>query len=273
MPQSRVRAKRRRQRIIIASIVFVLLSLLLGGLVWLSYAPFLRITVINVSGEQTLDTATITTFVQNEIAGYRWYLFANNDIFLYPKTQIETDLPAQMPVIASAEVRAVNFHTIAVDIVERQPKALWCAGNLDASSTNCLLLDQSGAAYAPADLSIVGQNGGYQHYYGTLSNTTTTPQQYLPPTVFTSLSALVDTIAESQPQDSVTSVYVDENNDVHVDFASGFKLLFTLSDDGGVYSRFQLALQSDAFAGHTIADFQYLDLRFGDRLYYKLKGQ
>ena len=48
--------------------------------------------------------------------------------------------------------------------------------------------------------------------------------------------------------------------------------MFALGDDGGdVFDRFSLALQSDLFKKHALSDFDYLDLRFGDKLYYKLK--
>ena len=67
--------------------------------------------------------------------------------------------------------------------------------------------------------------------------------------------------------------FVDSNGDVHIMFASGFTLLFPISADGGdVYQRFTLALQSDPFTSHKLSDFEYLDLRFGDKLYYKLKA-
>ena len=34
-----------------------------------------------------------------------------------------------------------------------------------------------------------------------------------------------------------------------------------------------LALEAEPFKGHALSDFEYLDLRFGDRLYYKLKSE
>jgi hypothetical protein len=271
LPASRVRSRRRKRFVIFISIVFGCLLLIFAGLVWLSHASFLRITTITVSGEQTISEASVQAVVQNQLAGSYGYLFARDNIFLYPKGRIEAALPAAMTVIASVEVHAVNFHTIAVSIVERQPKALWCGESTDASSSSCLLLDQNGVAYDPADP--LAQTSTYKRYFGVLS-ASSTPAQYLTPSSFSSLSALVDTLAQSQPQDSIASVFVDPNNDVHVTFGSGFTLLFALSADGGdVYSPFMLALQSDPFTGHTIGDFEYLDLRFGDRLYYKLKGQ
>ena len=263
-----MRTRRRKRRGVIAVTILVIFLIMLGGLVWLSHSGFLRITSIEVSGEQTILASNVEDAVQSQLAGSYWHLFAKNNIFLYPKSQINNALPAAMPVIASAEVRAVNFHTISVSIVERQPKALWCGNTVEASSSNCFLLDQNGVAYAPsADFS----GDAYKRYYGALSGGST-PQQYLTPASFISLGALVDTIAQSQPQDAIASVSVDQDSDVRVAFSSGFTLLFDLSQSGGdVYQRFELALQSDAFAGRTIADFQYLDLRFGDRLYYKLK--
>lgn len=277
LPQSKVRAKRRKRQYIVGAIIFVLFLLVLGGSVWLSRASFLRITDIQVSGTQTVAPSAVTDFVQNSIAGHRLFLFSKNNIFLYPQTQIQHDLPAAMPVVASVRVHAINFHTIGVDIVERQPKALWCGDSVEASVSNCLLLDQSGAAYGPQNggFVIVGQDtsSGYKKYYGVLHGSTT-PQQYITPEAFTSLGALVDAIAQNQPQDAIESVAVDQNSDARVRFASGFELIFALSADGGdVYTRFILAQQSDAFKGRTIADFQYLDLRFGDRLYYKVKAQ
>ena len=55
-------------------------------------------------------------------------------------------------------------------------------------------------------------------------------------------------------------------------FADNFTLIFTLVDQGGdVFERLTLALTSGPMAAHKLGDFQYLDLRFGDKLYYKLK--
>jgi len=63
-----------------------------------------------------------------------------------------------------------------------------------------------------------------------------------------------------------------QNKDVSVRFANSFTLRFALSDAGGdIFERFSLALTSEPMKAHKLSDFQYLDLRFGDKLYYKLK--
>jgi hypothetical protein len=66
-------------------------------------------------------------------------------------------------------------------------------------------------------------------------------------------------------------VYVDENYDVYAFASNGFELIYPLSEASNVYTKFQLAMQADVFSKHPLSDFEYLDLRFGDKLYYKLK--
>jgi cell division septal protein FtsQ len=267
LPDSRSRTRRKRHRVILFFVLFASVLALIGCFVWLSQASFLRITHINVSGTQTIASSTVEELVQTQMEGNFFYLFPKNNILFYPKGEIASALLAEMPVLASVSVSAENFQTISVAVAERQPKALWC-GEVVASSSQCLLLDESGVAYREA---LIISGDAYTKYYGALTGSTT-PKQYLSPAQFRSLSALVDTIAANQKNDPLESVLVDENNDVHMAFASGFTLLFALSVDGGdVYQRFTLAFMADPFKTHKLSDFEYLDLRFGDKLYYKLK--
>jgi cell division septal protein FtsQ len=267
LPESRVRRYRRQRRYIIAGIVALVVIGIIGGLALLSDAPFLQVTTIEVSGTETLATSTVTDFVTQKLQGSYFYLFSKDNIFLYPKSQLIASLPVALPTIASVDVHAKNFNTMTVVIVERQPKALWCGTN-PVTPEPCFLLDQDGTSYAAA-ANFSGD--AYQKYYGTLDGKRT-PKQYLTPDQFKSLSALIDALAQNQSGNSISGIAVDANQDVTVAFADGFNLLFALSSDGAdVYSRFALALQSDPFKGKSLSTFSYLDLRFGDKLYYKLK--
>ena len=110
LPASKVRARRRRRWGLLIALVVVFLLAIFGGLVWLTHASFLRITAVQVSGTQTLDASDVQAAVQNQLVGSYWHLFAKNNIFMYPKATITTALVTGMPVIASAEVRTVDFH-------------------------------------------------------------------------------------------------------------------------------------------------------------------
>ena len=271
LPQSKIRARRKKRRIRIASVAagaFVVFVILL---IWLSHAPFMLINSVEVTGNTTLSDSAIADAVTSDVSGDYLYVFPKNNIFLYPKFKTEAQLLQQLPAIAKVTIEAKNFHTLQVTVTERARKALWCGGTV-GNGSSCFWLDQDGTAFSAVfDLTYDGTaTSTYQKYYGSLNGSE--PQQYLTSDQFHSLSALIDALAQNQQSNSIVGIEVAADNTVSVYFANGFKLMFSLSANGGdVYQRFTLALGSDAFAGHQLSDFQYLDLRFGDKLYYKLR--
>ena len=266
LPKSNLRLRRRKRRVIVSGIlsIFVLLVFLIAvGVTWL---PFIRIQAVKVSGEKTIPESEITRVAEAELMGGYLHLFAKNNIFLYPRTDIRRALLTKLPTLADVGVQASNFQTVSVVVTERQPAALWC-GEVLASSSSCFLIDQVGLVFAPA---VVYSGDAYQKFYGQ-TNGDILPQQYLDQEKFRSLSALTDAIQKKQHV-RVRAIAVDVAGDVRVVFDSGFALIFSLSaNNGDVFDRLQLALMADPFTTHTLSDFEYLDLRFGDKLYYKLK--
>ena len=154
-------------------------------------------------------------------------------------------------------------------VVERSPVATWCGEVLDASSTDCYLLDDGGLAYT----TISSTTATYIQYFGPLA-TSSLPRQYVSPPTFRALTAFVVALTSVHPELTVRSVVVDGDDDVSIITSSGFTMRFVLTDDfSGVLNHLELALGTAPFTTHALSDFTYLDLRFGDRMYYKLKIQ
>lgn len=267
--ESRLRARRRKQRLFVFGGSFACLVLIFLLVWWFCNASFLAITHVEVSGTNAVPATAVEQAVRTDMTGSYAWLFAKSNVFLYPKKTIEANLLAQYPTFKSVGVRAKDFHTLAVVAVERVPFALWCGAAPIATST-CMLLDAGGVAYAEAP-----QYSGdvYKKYFGALS-TTTQPRQFLTESTFHSLSALALALEKKNAPDSAEQVTVDEHSDVRVHFSGGYELLFAGGDDSGdVFSRFSLTLTAAPFTTHPLSDFEYIDLRFGDKVYYKLKNQ
>lgn len=242
----------------------------MGGAVWLSRASSLRIQTIVVSGASAVASSTISNTAEQTISGSYFFLFPKNNIFLYPKGNIVSGLLAQNPILKDVEVHAQDLRTIEVVVAERQPRALWCpSGELVTDQDgSCLFLDEEGIAYAVAPNF---SSPVYVTYAGVLPGTLL-PRKFLTPGQFHTLSALVDALAKTQKENPIRHVMVDEVGDVRVYFQNDFLLMFTLAAEGGdVFERFSLALTAEPFKNRKLSDFEYLDLRFGDKLYYKLK--
>jgi hypothetical protein len=111
----------------------------------------------------------------------------------------------------------------------------------------------------------------YVHYFGS-TTAATLPKQYLTPVQFEGFFALNQTLSKGVGE-AVSRVAVSDGGDITMTFAGGFTLIFAQDQSpADVLARFSLAQSSSVFAGHALADFDYLDLRFGDKLYYKLKN-
>ena len=269
LPESSIKARRRRRRAIILWGSGLLVLVMCGVLVWLANASFLRITAVTVSEVKTVAAAAIEGEVQNEIKGYYFNIFRKDNIFLYPKERIKQKILAGHSTLKHVEVRAENFSTIHISALDREPRALWCGEHI-ATSTSCLLLDEDGIAYAEAP---EFSDNPYKKYFGGVPGQQW-PWQFLDSNFFRSLAALVDAIAQHQAGEKIASVLVDSKGDVRLSFENSFTLLFVLKDDGGeVFERFTLALTAEPFKNHTLTEFEYLDLRFGDKLYYKLRSE
>lgn len=266
LPQSKLRQRRRRRRWLLLGAAVVVFALFSGAVVWLSWAPFLRVTAVEVSGARTIATSTIEAEVAQTLAGKNYFAFVRNNIFLYPRAQIARQLLEGHPTFDRVDVHAKDFHTVVVDIDEREPAALWCP----AESSICSYMDERGMVYASAP---EFSEAPYISYRGALQNTDRPGlQQYLSKDEYQALAALAAALMVEVPNNPVNAIAVDANKDVRAYFRDGFILMFSLNDSGGdTFERFQLALKSDPFKDKKLSDFEYLDLRFGDKLYYKAK--
>ena len=267
LPKSNLKERRLRRKRIVALLLVFLVLLVFGVIVELTWLPFLRIHTIDVTGQRTVSKDEIVRSAEAEITGGYLHLFSKSNILLYPRSAIRQRLQTQFPTLASVTVQTEGLQTIGIQLVERQPLALWCGVSI-ASSSGCYLLDQTGVVYAPA---LVYSGDAYQKYYGPIDGASL-PRQFLDASQLRSLAVLIDILQKKQNMRVIT-VAVDSSGDVHLVFDSGFELIMAMAANGAdVVEQLQLAFMASPFMTHPLSDFEYLDLRFGDKLYYKLKS-
>lgn len=233
------------------------------------HAPFLRIQTVVVEGNEGIPANTIAEFVEQSLAGSYVYVIPKDNALMYPRRALAAQLLSRFPALYSVDVTVTDLTTLAVKVVERKPQALWC-GESPASPSPCFLIDQGGVAYGNA-VSFAGN--AYVRFYGPRTEGTF-PQQYLTQEEFRTMYALLEALTKKIENEPLVSVAVDDAKDVRAVFDSGFELLFSAKDDSAsVYERFVLAQASEPLATRPLKDFEYLDLRFGDKLYYKLRNE
>ncbi len=271
LPQSKIRQRRKQRRIRIALFGFASFIFLAGAVVGASWLGAVRISEVRVEGVALASKEDVASFVRTELEGRTLLVFPKNSVFLYPQDELVEKLQAAFPALHSVRIRAQvpsSFHTLVVSVAERTPHALWCGTTEPA---DCSFVDNGGVVYAAAPQF---SDAVYVRYVGKTEalEDGTYPAQFTTPGQFASLSALVTALqGDVGPIDVVS---VEDTEDVIVAFLNGFSLFFSLKDDGGdVFERFTIARGTEPLKGRSLSDFQYLDLRFGDKLYYKLKTE
>jgi len=154
--KSREMQKRRLRRLLIFwGVVFLSVA---GALVALLHQPFVTVQNIVVKGNELTRTEDIEQAVEEAMSGSYGFVVPKRSIFFVPTGQIEQALYERFPRFDEVEVNRTGPTSLAVNVHERRADMLWCVDSaLAATSTDpsdardeCYFLDPTGLVIARA---------------------------------------------------------------------------------------------------------------------------
>ena len=262
---SRLRARRRKSRIIKSVFFLVLFLFLVGGAIGAFYIPALRVRDVAVLDAKTVDANEVERALRSVLSGRKWLVLPRNSAFIFSEEELRGKVLQDFPKIKRIDIELSNFHTIETRIEERSPYALWCGENKDAP-VPCMYVDNAGVVYEP---SAEYSGDAYTKWYGEVTG------EPLGGVYLGDVSSSLFPLVAELKKDGVSAqtVVVGRNGDVHVLSEGGFELLFTVDQrPESLLSSLRTAKESDALKDKSFSDLQYLDMRFSEsRLYYKFK--
>ena len=259
---------RRRQRRLAFSVAFaVLLAVLAYAVHWVSYLPSYTIQRIEVTGVSTLEPQQIETQVREALGKDGGYISSRN-LFWYDARAIEKTLEADVYHVARASVsrESALSTTLRVAIDERAPFARWCAAEND-----CYLIDETGFIFEHLAASTTRDYVEPFIFSGGVASTTETLGAYVAPARFPSALAILRALGQAGY--APLRAEIDSDTDFSVLFEGGFRLYVSFGTEPPTLVRnLKLIFASDPLK-ERLADLEYIDLRFGNRIFYKLKGE
>ena len=260
-----LRERKRKLRLIALTVLFLIFAVGAFGLHYVSYMGRFSVNSIEVKGAATIDPGVIRQYVDHVLNdGPRHYLSRSN-IFLYPRSVIEKDIVIDFPRIKSATLSRPSFFstTLIVTVQERTFFALWCP---DASKQGCYQMDDSGYIFAEAAV----DNPAKYIFGGGLPSAPSTIGQVFAPSHLSEIIALLERFTQAAyiPEGAI----VENPRDFSVPLKDRFiiKASFDMDPDT-LIKNLQLILSNPPLRGNE-RNIAYIDLRFGDRVYYKMKG-
>ena len=269
--------KKKRKNFIIKLFVFIFVFLLsIVGLVFLSRMEKININKISILGSDIINKEDISKKTADFLNGKYLYIFPKTNIFLYPKTDLINYLYKEYPRIKNIEIKdiSLDFKTLEISISLRESKALWCdkLSLEEGEVSRCYFLDDLGFVFAPSpDFS----GNAYFKYYGILPYGDPIGSYFLEDKEkFKEISSLVDEIYKLE----ISPLYmVAENQEKFTIYlAGGSKIFFDTTESIlKTKERIHTLIKSDDLFKKEggILEVDYIDLRFGDKVFYKLKTE
>jgi hypothetical protein len=138
---NRKQKARRRRQIIISS----LLGLLLVGLIIVSRLPQFQIRTVNVVGAEVTGEDAVREGVEERLNGSYLWIVPHRNVFVYGKDRMREELALRFPRFSSIEISLDGFNAINIEVVERDPFALYCK-----SAELCWFIDERGYVFDSA---------------------------------------------------------------------------------------------------------------------------
>ncbi len=275
--------KKRRQLYIRLGIVCTCLCVLVALLSWISHQSFARITSIELQGGTLVRQSDIEPTVRTLLAGSYVWLFPRDTILLYPHDALEKTLLEDFHRIKTIDTHVANTGTLTITISERTPVAQWCTTeNASVSttsdpvvthlraSTECYFVDDQGTIFAEAPLF---SGDAYFRYFGGTASSSPVGSMFMSSiSEFETISGFVQRAREEglHPQ----SLYVGDRGEYSLIISGGGRIIFNTQESiDDIYKNLEVVLRTPVLSPQSGEDIpvEYIDLRYGNKVFYKLK--
>lgn len=286
--EARHRGSRVRRWKLRALAVPFMLFLAMGaayGISEASYLPRFTISTVRVVGTTALPERLVRAYVESALNdGSRPYI-SNQTLFTYHPDQLAAGVASFFPRIRAAKVErdaALSAHGITVTVEERQPFARWCrkqtappevASSTDAipMSDDCFLMDDGGFIYT--SVAHAGATAVEMPYVfsGGLDLSRSIVGQRYAQAHLPDMLALIGGLQAAGFSPRGASQRGSE--DFIILFDDEFTVLASFDQSvSDLTKNLKLVLSSAPLADRR-GDLEYIDMRFGDRVYYRFKGE
>src|SRR3989338_7315150 len=261
--------KLRRKRLILKAIVVgVIFAAVFVGVVAFFRIPYLQVEKIEISGNSLVGGDDLTSAIKAKMEGKFLWLFPKANIFIMPKDKISAELPENFKRIKKISLDKKYFGAIAVKIDERNNAVLFC------EKEDCAYADEKGFVFEKAPyfsgavfLKLVEQRNSdsgenaktIDEYLGTSFIAESEFKKIL------EFDGLINKIGGG-----VSEVVLKKENIYEFYMNEGWKII--LNDKNEPQSAYlNLITALDANIKDKRPKLDYIDLRLGNKIYFKYK--
>lgn len=264
----RLRAVRRRRRVVATILFFVLVCVVCIALAIASHSSRFSVRDIHIEGAEQTSPEVVRAFAEGIVSDGKFHFIARNNIFLYPLRDIERALQETYPRIktVTASVDSFSNRTVRIAVSERTVFMQWCQ---TIEHAECFSVDADGFVFEKISYDDTVRTVYGVVYPHALHGAEAPLWGSVAPNHFMQLQGLM------QQLDSFSfitqSVFIEED-DFRILLRNGFELYAQSAQNPAetVNALVSVLAQKD-LAQIPQEHIAYIDVRFGERVFYKLK--
>jgi hypothetical protein len=268
------RARQRKKKILALRFSFVILSVVGGFYLfsWLFSQPSVTISVVNVLGNPATLKDDITGVVFSQMEGKYVGVFSKSNAFIFPRRDIKTALLESFPRLEEVSVKLENPNTLVISVKEREPHSMWCGEEVIADEIleDCYFMDENGYIFSQAP----GFSGSifFRAYGAILESNEPVGQQFATPEIYRNAFAFAKSLDELGFEFFITSI---KEEDAEIVDVLGTRIIFNKLDDANsLYQNVLAIIENKEFQKERLESgghIDYLDMRFGNKVFYKFE--
>lgn len=227
----------------------------------LTYHPRVSLGEVSVAGVSHVSPNLVKAVFEYTLHDGTYHYLSPSNIFWYPKQVLTTALQERIPRIKTVSIERDGLlaQAVTITVEERKRFGVWCNGR-----GQCFEMDKDGFIFAAAPTSAPMREYVFLGFFdeNTLPVGKTFIGEYMPNVI-----AFLDYLEKKglKPIQVISKDPVD----YWVKLENGISVRAAFSNAPEEMARnLELALSSDALRGQ-VETLEYIDLRFGNKLYYK----
>lgn len=211
-----------------------------------------RIHTVTIAGDEP-DALSIRDVIESNLAGAYLGLVPKDNLFVYPKSAIATNLHAINPGISKVNLARSLGGELTVSVILHSRDYIWCESE---ESVECRFLDENGQAYTTSS----AMEGKFKIISA----------EHLNKEIFVNVQGVLSGLASSSLQASLVNV---DGGKIVYNIDEGWQLRTNATDgSSAVLQRVKGAFTTEALKDPQVrATLDYLDVRLDNKMFYKFK--
>jgi len=253
--------KKRQRRFLVSAVALAVGSVVL--VVALGYVIFFSgwFTIRNVSAGGLSDSrkAQVLDVVHQQLT-HRWLgLPTGDNILFFPSSRIQASLRNSFSFIDTVSIKKKFFHSLILTAVERQPEGIWCFGSASLT-TSCFYYDHKGILIADAP-----RSSGFLML--TVNDARENTSDIIDPKFLIAIQTILPALDAQGIKVKNINIPTGTFTELDVATGNGYPVKFSIDSDlAGQLHALDIFRKQHS---DPIPPYQYLDLRFDGRVYFK----